>query len=915
MTSRQLDEEAIFHIARDIGTPENRSTYLDQVCAGDAALRERVEFLLNVYETEQDFLKSNEQFGPTVDRSPIQEEPGQQIGRYRLLQRIGEGGFGVVYMAEQERPVRRKVALKVIKPGMDTHAVVARFEAERQALAMMDHPHIARVLDGGATDSGRPYFVMELVKGIPITEYCDKNQLSTKERLELFTTVCQSVQHAHQKGIIHRDLKPSNVLVTLADGRPIVKVIDFGVAKATNQQLTEKTLFTAYGQMVGTPQYMSPEQAEMSCLDVDTRSDVYSLGVVLYELLTGTTPLLAERLRTAGFAEMQRIIREEEPPKPSTRLSTSGDELTAIAKHRSVSPEKLKSQIEGDLDWIVMKALEKDRNRRYESASRLADDVVCFLSDRVIDARPPSTSYQLKKAFNRNKVLVGTLSTIFLTLVAGLGVALWGLKQARDSAVAAREQRDRYQSLLRDHEPLVLNEIFDNVFSGNMKAATQAIADANTVGVSSQRLAILRGIQQIFSGDQESYKKGIATFERMLETDQENVIALSMLVWAQAAGYADLDVFAKIGRQHRDLSEPEGEFEKVIWAAGLSVEGNFRGVSVDGEGIRSAKQALEGVVARNPSWKLPRLLLARVLSDYSVDTSDPQYVREAIDVHLPRIQVEDPDVLRSPFWLAQQLHIYSVGARLSADNQRTMFREKADRLAEFLVTLGHEDYILGRLERALYFTNAAEMDGAEDFSHAIDEWKVFLESCQNDLYGSLIGGLLIRVGLITGDMTEADRYYAQYPLSFAAYFRGDREETLALCSNLRPTETLLGRFWTHGALYACGHDERKEALGYFEQLEKDGDYPPWIELPLQLFLQRKNPEQVEQSESHVHRAFAQQVTGNYLVNVGEDEKALKHFERVIQADSFMMDVHQWAHAFRIRIQKDPDWYQRMTTLD
>lgn len=312
MTSQQIDEERIFHLARKQPDAGARAEYLDQVCAGDQGLRERVEALLEIHEQEQSFLKSNGEPPPTEAIGELNVTSGQQIGRYKLLQKIGEGGFGVVFMAEQSRPVRRKVALKVIKPGMDTQAVVARFEAERQALAMMDHPNIARIFNGGATDGGRPYFVMELVKGVPITEYCDKNELSTEQRLQLFTTVCQAVQHAHQKGIIHRDIKPTNVLVTLADGQPVVKVIDFGVAKATNQQLTERTLFTAFGQMVGTPQYMSPEQAEMSCLDVDTRSDVYSLGVLLYELLKGTAPLESERLRSAGYAEVQRLIREEE---------------------------------------------------------------------------------------------------------------------------------------------------------------------------------------------------------------------------------------------------------------------------------------------------------------------------------------------------------------------------------------------------------------------------------------------------------------------------------------------------------------------------------------------------------------------------------------------------------------------------
>ena len=371
MTSRQLDEEAIFHVARKLADPTTPCNVPRPGLRRRPGLRERVEALLEVHEKEQDFLKSSPE--PAADCRPATDQrgPGHQIGRYKLLQKIGEGGFGVVYMAEQQRPVRRKVALKIIKPGMDTHAVVARFEAERQALALMDHPNIARVLDGGATDSGRPYFVMELVKGVPITEYCDANQPHDRGRL-------QSVHHGlpgrparSPEGNHSPRSEASNILVTLHDGKPVVKVIDFGVAKAINQQLTEKTLFTAFGQMVGTPQYMSPEQAEMSGLDVDTRSDIYSLGVLLYELLTGTTPLEGDRLRTAGYAEMQRIIREEEPPKPSTRLSTSGEKLTIIAKHRGVSPERLHKTIRGDLDWIVMKALEKDRARRYETAAAL----------------------------------------------------------------------------------------------------------------------------------------------------------------------------------------------------------------------------------------------------------------------------------------------------------------------------------------------------------------------------------------------------------------------------------------------------------------------------------------------------------------------------------------------------------------
>ena len=348
------------------------------------------------------------------------EGPGSTIGRYKLLERIGEGGFGVVYMAEQHRPVRRKVALKIVKPGMDSRQVLARFEAERQALAIMEHPNIAKVFDGGMTDSGRLYFVMELVKGVPITEYCDGKQLATRERLALFAQVCLAVQHAHQKGIIHRDIKPSNVLVMMHDTTPVIKVIDFGVAKAVGQELTELTLFTGFAQLLGTPLYMSPEQAGQSALDVDTRSDIYSLGVLLYELLTGTTPFDKERFRTAAHDEIRRIIREEEPPKPSTRLSQSKESLASISAQRDTESAKLTRLVRGELDWIVMKALEKDRSRRYETASGLAGDVERYLQGETVHACPPSTSYRVRKFAAKHKVGFTAAAAVAAALVLGV---------------------------------------------------------------------------------------------------------------------------------------------------------------------------------------------------------------------------------------------------------------------------------------------------------------------------------------------------------------------------------------------------------------------------------------------------------------------------------------------------------------
>ena len=430
-----------------------RKQFLEQACGGDAELRRRVEALLRVHEEVGDFLEKPAVADPSgvaragAPQASLEEAAGTMIGRYKLLQKIGEGGCGIVYMAEQEEPVRRRVALKVIRLGMDTREVIARFEAERQALALMDHPNIARVLDAGATAAGRPYFVMELVRGVKITDYCDQHNLPTAERLQLFTQVCHAVQHAHQKGIIHRDIKPSNILVTLQDGEPVPKVIDFGIAKATQGRLTDKTLFTAFEQFIGTPAYMSPEQAQLSSEDVDTRSDIYSLGVLLYELLTGHTPFETKDLLKAGLDEMRRQIREVEPPKPSTRLRTlEADVLTTTAQHRSTEPPKLLHVVRGDLDWIVMRCLEKNRSRRYETANGLARDLERYLHDEPVSARPPSTFYRVQKLVRRNKLVFAAASAIAAALVIGLAVSSWMYsreKAARERAVAAEKAQAR----------------------------------------------------------------------------------------------------------------------------------------------------------------------------------------------------------------------------------------------------------------------------------------------------------------------------------------------------------------------------------------------------------------------------------------------------------------------------------------
>ena len=441
-------EQRLLAAALALGSEAERRAFLAAIA--DPATRQRLGELVAASADADSFFDAppirnlgGEALSPTVP-APAAEAPAEMIGRYKLLEKIGEGGFGEVWMAEQREPVKRRVALKILKPGMDSRQVVARFEAERQALAMMDHPHIARIHDAGTTDSGRPYFVMELVRGTRITDYCDQHQLTTGQRLDLFIKVCQAIQHAHQKGIIHRDIKPSNVLVTVNDGVPVPKVIDFGIAKATQQELTNKTIFTQFQQFIGTPAYISPEQAEMSSLDIDTRADIYSLGVLLYELLVGQTPFDAREMMQGGFDALRKIIREREPQRPSTRLNTlPGDARTTAGQRRQTDAGRLVHQLQGDLDWIVMKCLEKDRTRRYETANGLAADITRHLNNEPVTARPPSATYRFQKALRRNKLVFAAAGAVAGALLLGVVVSAWqALRATHAQRVALLAQAD-----------------------------------------------------------------------------------------------------------------------------------------------------------------------------------------------------------------------------------------------------------------------------------------------------------------------------------------------------------------------------------------------------------------------------------------------------------------------------------------
>jgi serine/threonine protein kinase len=590
-----MSEEEIFHQARARTDPEERAAYVEQACGGDAALRAAVEGLLRADVGASGFMDRPPPDSEATFDAPIGERPGSVIGPYKLLEPIGEGGFGVVFMAEQMQPVRRKVALKVLKPGMDTSQVVARFEAERQALAIMDHPNIAKVYDGGATPSGRPYFVMDLVKGMPITNYCDEHHLTPRQRLELFIPVCQAIQHAHQKGIVHRDIKPSNVLVAPYDGKPVVKVIDFGVAKAAGQPLTERTLVTGFGTIVGTVEYMSPEQAELNNQDIDTRSDIYALGVLLYELLAGSPPFTRKDLENAGMLEMLRVIREQEPSRPSTKLSSS-DALPTLSANRGTEPAKLTKLVRGELDWIAMKALEKDRNRRYETANGLAMDLHRYLADEPVLACPPSVVYRLRKYARKHKKVLATAAVFVALLVAATGISIalasWALRERDRAEDRTREAETNLRSALGAVDQMltrigdvtlvnvpqmepVRRELLQDALRFYQKFLSQEANNAvirSELAIAHRRMGTIQSLLGQRKEAEESYRQALTLGEQLLAESPDDPAPLENLAdthkdlgafyfdtvrWSQAEKALKQGVALREQLERRDPAYPE----------------------------------------------------------------------------------------------------------------------------------------------------------------------------------------------------------------------------------------------------------------------------------------------------------------------------------------------------------------------
>jgi serine/threonine protein kinase/tetratricopeptide (TPR) repeat protein len=839
---RFQEVEKIFHKARALDAAE-RAAFLDDACNGDLELRSDVEGLLAHSEggTSRIHLRPEEDRLETiVDRGPISEGPGSRIGPYKILQQIGEGGFGVVYMAEQEEPVQRRVALKIIKLGMDTRQVIARFEAERQALAMMDHPNIAKVLEAGATETGRPYFVMELVKGIPIVEYCNRAKLSTRQRLDLFLDVCSAVQHAHQKGVIHRDLKPSNVLVTLHDTKAVPKVIDFGIAKATSRRLTEKTLFTEFRYFIGTPEYMSPDQAEISGLDVDTRTDIYSLGVLLYELLTGTTPFDPVTLRKAGYGEIQRIIREVEPPKPSTRLDTISRQGGHSDGQLQAEPGTLSRLMRGDLDWIVMKAMEKDRTRRYQSASEFSADIQRYLTGQAVLAGPPSVLYKFRKFVQRHRAGVTAAALIVAALVIGLSVATAGLVQARQEARHSQRIADFLQDLFVSTDPeaalaadvdvdgvlLTARDIFGGDHatvaailssralqlqsSGDLEAAEQLFNqslniwreqpdDENAnVGATLTKLGFLLMIKGDDAGAEAAYREALQIMQAHTGADSVALcepMALLGSILATRGEFEESEAMFRESARIRELRAPHQRLQIALTyhqlANVLSLAGKF-------EELREhAPTTLE-------AWRraLPEdsLILATLYAEYGTiyleaenfEAAEPLF-KDAVAIYAKHPQAP---------------------ARRRAAPLRGLFRVTKERygpaqtipVAELLVAIAHEIGDEERLHESIRDLHNLGWDIAKESGHSEGEYRVALEAVEKAMaeepdtpaYVNSKGVLLYRLGDYEGALAQleiSDEHYSEVyaggspcDLAFMAMAHaqlGHEEQAYSLLARLR----------------------------------------------------------------------------------------------------------------------------------
>lgn len=891
-----MNEREIFDAAVDIPDTDQQVAFVTNACGEDVEQRERLLELLDARRRLGTFLEVPIHAMPITIEGANAESPGTQIGPYKLLEQIGEGGMGVVYLAEQREPVKRRVALKIIKPGMDSKQVLARFEAERQALAIMDHPNIAKVLDAGATESGRPYFVMELVKGLPITRFCDDNRLDARDRVQLFMSVCHAVQHAHQKGIIHRDLKPSNVLVAMYDDQPVAKIIDFGVAKATNQQLTERTLFTQVGQIVGTWEYMSPEQAVFNQLDVDTRSDVYSLGVILYELLTGVTPLERERLRSSALEEVLRIIREEDPPKPSTRISSLGDAASATAAYRRTSASTLTKSLRGDMDWIIMKSLEKSRARRYQSASSLAADLKHYLDGEPVEARSPSLTYKLQKIASQHRLALTVSAIVLLTLLIGTAGTTWMAMKYRAAMV-------RYKEILKDLGEELVDRAMADAFSGDLEGAKRSIAKAQEAEAPGNLLCTLEGIALDLGGDNKEAIKSLEQAVQEYPNDRLPLAALRFVRRAESEEYLLQAHLAELPDQPQ--SEIERDYEKLLVCLSRDVRG-------ERDDLMKVVHDLDELIMDHRRWGMAYLSRARAWMELGMESRDLGDFRKAIaDIESAQTLLSAGDELdyTSIYVLTTALECaQDQASKADLDDWGRIAKEIADRRqGKQSFALGHYFHAIGQDEQAdkldAEFLRASQ-SAREDFN--------FLSAAA--LFGVGSPGVvqLMRDAQARAKsaMVRAD-FECTLGVILVAESASGREEAMKIFQDLRSRD-LPGAYYLsllEIPLLAGHHDVARNAANEFLKSTRTENEWRWFKYPVQYYAGLLSDEELLRKAGPFGNAqcMAHFSIGMKSLALGEREKAKEHFRRTIATRQIGWYNCNLAKGYLMRMEQNPNW--------